>query len=328
MIDLKSFSGLRVGGSAFDVLEMKNAEEVEKALQIIAKEGLRPYVIGEGTNTFWDDGVHEKLVLLKYTGSGINIYPRGDEIVVEAEAGMIWDELVGRVSEYGWGVEALAGIPGSVGAAPVQNIGAYGAEFVDVCTYISGYDINTGEKKIWRKDDCGFGYRKSIFNTSQIGKYLITRIQLVIARDRQHPLPREAIDAHTPLEVALRIRAVRAAKLPDYKTEFNCGSYFKNPVVEEALADDILSNFPEAPHWPQEGGVKFSAGYLIEQVDLKSAQLNDHVRISPKHALVMTTDGAATCEELLTAEDIVKSAVYKKFGIEISREPNYIKSTN
>lgn len=327
MIDLKNFSGLRVGGTAFDVLEMTNSDEVEKAFKLVREEKLIPYVIGEGTNTFWSDGEHSRLVLLKYTGASINVWPEGEGVVVEAEAGALWDDLVKKASEYGWGIEALAAIPGTVGAAPVQNIGAYGSEFADVGVALSGYDIKTGAKKLWRKDDCGFGYRTSIFNTTDAGKYLITRVQLKLSRTRMKAT-KEAEEATTPSEVAEKIRAIRATKLPNYKTEFNCGSYFKNPVVDTELGNAILENFEGAPHFAVHDGekynVKFSAAWLIEQCGQRGAQLSEHVKISPKHALVMTTDGDASCGELLEAEKKVIDAVKERFGIELQREPNLV----
>lgn len=327
MIVLKNYSGLHVGGTADDILEMKDAGEVTKALKIIRDENLKPYVVGEGTNTFWSDGAHEKLVLLKYMGKSINVWPREDDVIVEAEAGASFDELVMKASEYGWGIEALAGIPGTVGAAPVQNIGAYGAEFADTCAYISGYDIRTGEKKIWQKGDCGFGYRTSIFNTSDTGTYLITRVQLILSRSRTK-ITKEASEATTPAEVAEKIRTIRAMKLPDHKVEFNCGSYFKNPIVSYDVANVILEKFMNAPHWIHKDGVKFSAAWLIESCGLKGAQLSPHVRISPMHALVMMTDGDSSCEELLLGEVKVCSAVFEKFGITLSREPNLVVSAS
>src|SRR5690349_20488560 len=108
MIDLKNYSGLRIGGTAFDVLEMANSDEVEKAFKLVREEKLTPYVIGEGTNTFWGDGEHPKLVLLKYIGASINTWPQGEDVLVEVEAGALWDDLVKKASEYGWGIEALA----------------------------------------------------------------------------------------------------------------------------------------------------------------------------------------------------------------------------
>lgn len=325
MIELRNYSGLRVGGTAFGVLEMRNSDEVLKALNIVKEEKLIPYIIGEGTNTCWGDGSHDKLVLLSYVGASMNAWIDGDGVIIEVEAGMKWDDLVTRAAEYGFGLEALAGIPGTVGAAPVQNIGAYGSEFADCCVAISGFDIETGEKMLWRKEDCNFGYRSSIFNTTHLGKYLITRVQLRLTRGLCSPLPKEAAGLSTPLEVAMRIKEVRSLKLPDYKKEFNCGSYFKNPIVDEGVAEVIVQKYPLAPHWSQEGGIKLSAGWLIEQCGFKGKELTPHVKVSEKHALVITTDGNASCNELLSAEGMVVDAVREKFNVTLCREPNLVK---
>lgn len=328
-IALRAYSTLQVGGTARGLYNIEHDEDVPKAFAEIAKLGAHAHIIGAGSNTYFGDGPHDDLVLVRIGMRGIDVKPSPIEgKLLTAGAGEEWDSLVHRAAKEGvWGLESLAGIPGTVGAAPIQNIGAYGTEVADIIEAVEVYDRKNNEIRGIPNRLCGFGYRKSIFSTTEKDRYVILRVRFWLHQKRRRALPKEVVVPQegeiTPEEVGAQIRAIRDAKLPDHHEFPNCGSFFKNPIVPEARANELLQRYPSMPQYPSLEGIKLSAAWLIEQAGLKGRSWGN-VAISPKHALVLTTNGNASATEVERAINEITKETREMFGVELVPEPNFI----
>lgn len=328
-IELHKYSTMSVGGSAKGLYVIEKDEDVPVALDAIKKMGAEPCVVGEGSNMYFGDGPHENLVLLSIAIKGIEVKPSVIEgKVLTVGAGEHWDDVVQRAAKEGvWGIESLAGIPGTAGAAPIQNIGAYGSEVADCIEAVEVYDRELKEVRGIPARLCGFGYRSSIFNGEARNRYIILRVRLWLHKKMRRQFPKEVVVPKdgkiVPGAVGDQIRAIRAQKLPDYHEFPNCGSFFKNPVIDVPLAEKLLREYPTMPQFPVGAAVKLSAAWLIQEAGMKGRDWGN-VAVSAKHALVLTTNGKATAREVKDAVAAIVSAVQKKFGVTLTEEPNYV----
>lgn len=251
----------------------------------------------------------------------------GEDVRVRVGAGVSWHALVMETARRGlWGIENLALIPGRCGAAPIQNIGAYGVELADVLEQVELMDIGEGRCFILRPEACQFGYRDSIFKRELSGQVVITGLTLRLSR---RPRPRLGYgdlagrlgDTPTPLEVAEAVCAVRREKLPDPQTLANAGSFFKNPLVSATRAQALLTEYPDMPNYPQaDGRVKLAAGWMIERCGLKGWRQGPF-GVHDRQALVLVHHGGGSAAELLAFADKVAARVKARFGVELEREP-------
>ncbi len=240
---------------------------------------------------------------------------KGSKIELTVGAGLPWDKLVRFAVAHGWsGIESLSGIPGTSGAAPVQNIGAYGASLADTLEFVEALDLKTLRPIRLSRADCGFGYRTSIFNGAERGRFFIASIRLRL-QTGLHPSP-------SLVEIRNTTLRTRRKKLPDYKKIPNCGSFFKNPIVAATVAKKFLQKNPNAPHWPaQEKKTKLSAGWLIENSGVRNKHWGK-IAISPQHALILVNQGETKHVFLKRAIANITTAVKNKFGILLKPEPN------
>ncbi|WP_340163050.1 UDP-N-acetylmuramate dehydrogenase [Vreelandella populi] len=256
-----------------------------------------------------------------------------EEVTVLVEAGLPWHELVMATVTRGlWGIENLALIPGSCGAAPIQNIGAYGVELADVLESVEIMHLDTGLHETLSRDDCELAYRDSIFKRSLENRVLITRLTLRLSR---RPCPRLAYgdlvkrlgEAPTALEVAQAVSQVRREKLPDPTVLGNAGSFFKNPLVSAGKARALLEAHSTMPHFPQpDGSVKLAAGWLIDRCGLKGYR-QGAFGVHDRQALVMVHHGGGDARGLLEFAAEVAGRVETHFGIHLEREPRLIGAT-
>lgn len=256
----------------------------------------------------------------------------GEEVRVRADAGVEWDDLVEWAVERGlWGIENLSLIPGKAGAAPVQNIGAYGCEAKDAIRRVEMYCVETGAMLTLDAAHCGFGYRESVFKHDLKGKVIITAVEIALSHT---PRPRlgygdverevEARGGVTLRNIREAICSIRRAKLPDPAVLGNAGSFFKNPVVEAAAAERLLAEYPDMPHYPApEGRVKLAAGWLIDRAGMKGRR-EGAVGVHERQALVLVNHGGATGSEVIAFAHKVQETVREKFGIEIDTEVNIL----
>ena len=272
-------------------------------------------------------------VLLTPVARGITLLSDdGDEVRVRADAGVEWDDLVEWAVGRGlWGIENLSLIPGKAGAAPVQNIGAYGCEAKDTIRRVEMYCVETGAMLTLDAAHCGFGYRESVFKHDLKGRVIITAVEIALTHT---PRPRlgygdverevEARGGATLRNIREAICAIRRAKLPDPAVLGNAGSFFKNPVVGAAAAERLLAEYPDMPHYPApEGRVKLAAGWLIDRAGMKGSR-KGAVGVHERQALVLVNHGGATGGEVIAFAHEVQEQVREKFGIEIDTEVNIL----
>ena len=251
---------------------------------------------------------------------------------MEAGSGEIWDEFVKYCVDYQLGgVENLSLIPGTVGAAPVQNIGAYGQEASNVIETVKGYHLDQHKIVELSNRECQFSYRNSIFKSSLKGRYIITSVVFKLDKFPEFHLNysqlEEKVNAQGKISlqsIKKAVNEIRSAKLPDVKNIGSAGSFFKNPVVDVSIAETLRSKFPGLPGYPYQGEkVKLAAGWLIEQAGWKGFREGD-AGVHEKHALILVNFGKATGREIFNLSEKIKQSVFEKFGVEMVREVNCV----
>lgn len=282
-----------------------------------------PLLLGEGSNSiFLSDWPGE---ILRYVAAGRQLEVSGDQLHLHVEAGHNWHHLVSWSVEQGWwGLENLALIPGSVGAAPVQNIGAYGAELADTCSYVDFFHWQSRQVQRLTAAECQFGYRESIFKQHLAGQGVIVAVGFCLNRHGNAKLNYKGLDHLTTgaslTEVMNAVIAVRQAKLPDPAKLANCGSFFKNPLVPAVQFQMLQQRYPAIANYPQKDGqVKLAAAWLIEQVGLKGYQLGD-VACYQHQPLVLVNQGQGTAAELLQLIELIQQSVSDKFQVQLEPE--------
>ena len=252
---------------------------------------------------------------------------------VKVGAGVEWDDLVAwSVERELWGIENLSLIPGKAGAAPVQNIGAYGGEAKDAIKSVDMYFVEGNNFITLAAEHCGFGYRESVFKHSLKGRVIITAIEIELSKVANPRLGYgdvirevEARGGATLANIRDAICSIRRSKLPDTAVLGNAGSFFKNPVVESEVAERLLAEYPDMPNYPaaEEGKIKLAAGWLIDKAGLKGYR-EGNVGVHERQALVLVNLGGATGGEVIAFAHKIVTKVKEKFGIEISPEVNVI----
>jgi UDP-N-acetylmuramate dehydrogenase len=332
-IPLVSHSAFAVGGTAQFGGEIHNTEDIAELVSFAKAQNLPIHICGEGTNTLFSEGAHHVVLgIMKY--SGVTIMAETDEYIdVQFAGGESWDACVAwAVARNLSGIEALSSIPGTAGAAPIQNIGAYGAEFKDHCTSVEVYDVATETFQTMSSEQCMFTYRDSIFKQHP-GRYIVISITLRLLKSPPTiPQYKDVIayfsDNPTPTLAEIRdaIITIRAAKLPDYRAIPNVGSYFKNPIISEGALKQLLETHPDIPHTPFDtGGAKLYAGWLIEQAGFKGKTIHD-ITVYEKNALILTNPHRAPQTALAQAEAEIIGGVHHMFGVTLEREPVLVKA--
>ncbi|MCH4561695.1 UDP-N-acetylmuramate dehydrogenase [Halomonas sp. EGI 63088] len=299
--------------------------ELRATLALAEREGWPLTLLGGGSNLILPERLPGLVVQPAMAAWWLE--EQGDEVLVHAEAGVVWHELVMALAERGlWGTENLALIPGHCGAAPIQNIGAYGAELCEVLEAVHLVHLDDGREAVFTAADCAFGYRDSIFKGTLDGRVAITRLVLRLSRTPRPRLGYGDLAARvgpepTPLAVAEAVCAIRREKLPDPLTLGNAGSFFKNPLVDAGTARRLLADHPGLPHFPQpDGRVKLAAGWLIDRCGLKG-WCRGHFGVHRRQALVLVHFGGGSAAELLAFADAVADRVEERFGVALEREP-------
>lgn len=282
-----------------------------------------PLLLGEGSNSIFLTDIQRPL--LKIAANQLQVTDEGDFVLLEVEAGYNWHQLVSyTVAQGWWGLENLALIPGSVGAAPVQNIGAYGSEFTDVCAYVEFYHWQTQQLQRLDNAACQFGYRDSIFKQSLAGQGVITKVGLRLKKQATPKLAYQGLD-HLPLDstpaaVAAAVVALRQSKLPDPAQLANCGSFFKNPLLSAVQYEQLAAAHQGLPCYRQpDGRVKTAAAYLIEQCGFKGKQQHG-IGCYARQPLVLFNDGSGDAKALTSWVEQIIDAVHTKFGIVLEPE--------
>lgn len=328
-ISLRTRNSFGVEQRAARLVEFENAED----LRTVFASGVpaRWMVLSGGNNILFTRD-YEGLLLTPVSQRIEVLSDDGDTVRIHADAGVEWDDLVEWAVARGlWGLENLSLIPGKAGAAPVQNIGAYGCEAADAIERVHLYRVESGADDTLDAAQCGFGYRESVFKHALKGKVVITGIELRLSRT---PHPRlgygdverevETRGGATLRNIREAICAIRRAKLPDPAERGNAGSFFKNPVVDASVAEELSSRYPDMPRYPApEGGVKLAAGWLIDRAGLKGHRAG-RVGVHERQALVLVNLGGATGGEVIEFARSVQERVRERFGIDIDTEVNIV----
>ena len=328
-IDLSGRNSFGVGQQAARLAEF----ETEEDLRTIFSGGVpeRWAVLSGGNNILFTRD-YDGLLLTPVARQITPLGEEGDTVRVRADAGVEWDDLVEWAVERGlWGIENLSLIPGKAGAAPVQNIGAYGCEAKDVIERVHMFCTDNRSAMVIDAGHCCFGYRESIFKHELRGRVIITAVDIRLSRT---PRPRlgygdverevEARGGATLRNIREAICSIRRAKLPDPAVLGNAGSFFKNPVVEAPVAERLLAEYPDMPHYAApEGRVKLAAGWLIDRAGMKGSR-KGAVGVHERQALVLVNHGGATGGEVIAFARTVQAKVREKFGIEIDTEVNIL----
>src|SRR5690554_8013241 len=328
---LVALNTMAVQARARYFVRIHSPDELKAALVWAQDRQLQTLVLGGGSNLIFA-GVFDGLILHMAIPGRYWEQVGEDSAVLVLAAGENWHESVLYAARAGYrGIENLALIPGTAGAAPVQNIGAYGVELCDTLKAVTALDRTTMEVVELPTADCEFAYRDSLFK-HQPGRYIILEIRLALSRtepmklgyrDLQEYLGSEDTDQLTPLAVAEAVMAVRRRKLPDPAVLPNAGSFFKNPVVSQAQFEDIVSRFPDVVSYPVAEGVKLAAAWLIDQAGWKGYR-NATVGVHNRQALVLINHSGGSGQDILALAQEVRESVRNKFGVELEQEPGIV----
>ena len=286
--------------------------ELQDILQLHRLHKSPHFILGGGSNVIFTKHYHGTIIHLE--NNGIRIVqdsPQG-EVLVEASAGENWDAFV----------------PGTVGAAPVQNVGAYGVEAKDIIHSVLAIEMSTGHERIFSRDECCFGYRERIFKKELKGQYIVWAVTFRLSKVYtpnirykaiSDALVQNGIENPTPQQLADTIAAIRWAKLPRPEETGSAGSFFKNPVVDTTQYERLKALYPDMVAYPTERGYKLAAGWLIEQTGWKGRSLG-RCGVYDKQALVLVNNGGCTGQEVIDLSNAVTADVYKKFGVTLEKE--------
>lgn len=338
-VSLAQYSAMKLGGKARFLAEITNEDELLEALEFASDRSLEMHTIGEGSNTIFSDAGFDGLILVNKVG-GIVDSIENDALVLTVGSGENWDELVEQTVVQGFSdIAALSKIPGTVGAAPVQNIGAYGQQVSDTVISVRAYDLNKRTFITISKEDCDFTYRHSRFNQTDKGRFIITQVTMRLSRknvsppfyaDVEHYFASHALspDSVTASDLRRAVSEVRAKKLPDPSVVANCGSFFGNPKVDAATFNKLLREHPQLKsHSTDDGQLKLYAGQLIELAGMKNYRDEKTGMATWKNqALVLVNESARSTADLIEFKQKIVANVQAMFGITLIQEPELVES--
>jgi UDP-N-acetylmuramate dehydrogenase len=330
---LKHLNSFSVEAYASQLLVLESEHDLKTFADRFRFDPQRDLILGGGSNILFVGDVEGNVILNRVTGRKI-VADSDNEVLVEACGGENWHQLVLWSLDQGLsGIENLSLIPGLAGAAPIQNIGAYGVELSDVLVSLQAIDLKTGEFHEFSRNDCQFDYRGSRFKSADAGRFLITRIRLRLQREftpmlayagLNEELQSMGIEHVTARQLSNAVIRLRQRKLPDPETIGNAGSFFKNPIVDGAVADILKRDFSELPVYAAENGKsKLSAAWMIDQCGWKGHREGD-AGVSDQHALVLVNHGNASGRQLLDLANAIGDSVKSRFGIDLKPEPRII----
>ena len=324
-VSLKPYNTFGIECRSKYFVAIERERDVEAIFRFISREKPRHLVIGGGSNLLFKNDFFDGLTIHNRL-KGIRLISENEHsVIIETKGGEIWDDFVQFcVSRNYYGVENLSLIPGTTGAAPVQNIGAYGVELQDIFHSLTALHLETGERKIFSKEDCLFGYRDSYFKSREPDTYLIESVRFRITKTKKLSLDYAHLKEQLPenpelQEVRALIINIRRNKLPDTEVTGNAGSFFKNPFVSREKLDELRNLYPRIPFYVQGDKLKIAAGWLIEQAGWKGKRIGD-AGVHGKQALVLVNYGNSSGQDILSLASLIENSVFQKFGLRLERE--------
>jgi UDP-N-acetylmuramate dehydrogenase len=331
-ISLKPFTTFGIDQKAKYFTRVGTLSELKAALLAAKEKQLPVFILGGGSNILLTRDIDALVIKLEIKGINL-VKEEGDQLFVEVGAGEMWHELVLHSISQDWaGLENLSLIPGTVGASPMQNIGAYGVEIKDVFDSLQAMHRETLEMHSFDAKACQFGYRESVFKQTLKDQYVITSVTFRLSKTPKFHLEygaiREVLAANGIEQPSIRaisdaVIQIRQSKLPDPKEIGNAGSFFKNPTISNTQFEALKAAYPSIPGYPSAEGVKVAAGWLIEQAGWKGKRVGD-VGVHTKQALVLVNYGGGSGKELKNLSEQIQASVFEKFGIHLQPEVNFI----
>lgn len=332
-VSLKDYSTMRIGGTASNLTVVKSIDDLQAAVAWTEKHNLPLLVLGGGSNVIFSNGYDGLVIINRIPGFEV-LNDEKSSTVIRIGAGEHWDDAVKRtVGMNLHGIEFLSAIPGTAGATPVQNVGAYGAQISDTLIELQAYDLTTHSLITLSHNDCHFSYRNSMFKSPLDRRYIITSITLRLTKDLPVPpfyaslqsyLDDHAITKYTPQTIREAVVAIRAVKLPDPSVIANTGSFFKNPIISAEQARELLVQYPRLAHWDMpDGRVKLAAGWLIEQAGLRGYKAHG-MKTYEHHALVLVNESAKIYDDLAAFREEIVGKIRQQFGVTLEQEPELL----
>ena len=330
---LKAYNSFGIDVRSHYFIEIFTETELVDLLQSAIIHQQKLLVLGGGSNVLFTQDFEGLVIKVSIPGM-VSIPGEGSDVIVTSGAGVVWNDLVNYCVDHGYaGLENLSLIPGTVGASPIQNIGAYGVELKDVFHSCKAYEINSGRSRIFSFDDCQFGYRDSVFKNELKNRYIISSVSFKLNRTAQintrygaiqDELAKRNITKPGIADISNVVAHIRVSKLPDPSTIGNAGSFFKNPIVDKAQFDHLVSRFPDIVSFPVDiDKIKLAAGWLIEQCGFKGKVVGN-TGTWKNQALVLVNHGGATGQEVYSFSEQIIKDVYAKFGVNLEREVNIL----
>ncbi len=327
-VSLKPYNTFGIDECADSLVELHNADDLRELLQSGLLQG-KHYILGGGSNIVPAGPYHGLIVAMRTQGIAL-LREESDNLYVEAQAGVVWDDFVRHCIAQGWyGVENMVAIPGTVGAAPVQNVGAYGVEAKDVIHEVVAYHIATGEQRHFRNEECRFAYRNSAFKGEWKGQYIVASVVFKLSKQFRPTTDYKAVavalaqdgrEKPNARQLSETITAVRWSKLPRPEERGSAGSFFKNPVVAAGHYQRLLTQEPNRMAFTLEAGrYKLAAGWLIEQCGWRGKSLG-RAGVCPTQALVLENRGGCSGKEVLALADAIVADVHRRFGVSLEKE--------
>ncbi len=331
-VSLKPHNSFHIDANTAFWAEISSTAELLRLMDTVIFLEQPRFILGGGSNILFTQDFPG--LIMKIRIPGITVLSENDrEVVLQAGAGVIWDDLVRHAIDRGWGgLENLSMIPGETGAAPIQNIGAYGVELESVFVSLDAMDLKTGELTRFDRGMCRFGYRDSIFKRDLKGKFLITSVTLRLSKQPRLHLEygnlRDVLRADGITEPDIRhigsaVRKIRSSKLPDPSVTGNAGSFFKNPVISQDQFRKLSEMHPGIPSYPAGNQIKIPAAWLIDQCGFKGKRLGE-AGVHERHALILVNHGKATGKDILDLADTIRAEVHDRFGITLDPEVNLV----
>lgn len=346
-VSLAGDTTLKVGGLAKYFVSAKTEKEIKEALARATSEKLPVLVLGGGSNILVGDGGFSGIVIQIKMGGFSYEDGGGARILARAAAGVSWDVFVADTVSRGlWGLENLSGIPGTVGATPIQNIGAYGAEAKDTIKSVRALDMRTGEEKVFSNAECRFEYRDSFFKSLEGKNFIVLEVTFKLSKEpkpnisykdlqdffakkdgrifesvsRSEAHKRENAAHLSAADIRKAVLEIRSKKFPDLSKVGTAGSFFKNPIISSEQFEELKSKYPELPFFPANGGVKIPLAYILDKICGLKGFKKGKVELFQNQPLVLVNTGGATAKEILKFVAEIKKVVKEKTGIDIEEE--------